>query len=87
MNIWNLPGCENDPCTPILKELVEYCGDLNADELRVVTAVAERMSRGRKEYGPLDLSIDIRNFKHEGAQELLDFVAYEIMQRLKENRS
>ena len=50
--------------------------DLGPDESRVVEAVAARLRMGARQYGPLDLATDRRDWRHEAAEEALDLAAY-----------
>lgn len=64
--------------------LLEACGELNVDELRVLVQIAKRMSKGRKAYGPLNLATDQRDQRQELLEELLDGCAYGAMALIKE---
>lgn len=50
--------------------------ELGTDELRVLVLMAERLAKGRKRYGVLNLANDRRHFRSEAVEELLDAVAY-----------
>lgn len=57
---------------------------LEPDAIRVVERVVERLRLGQKQYGPLDLATNPRDWKAEAAEELLDATAYLAMQSVKE---
>ena len=46
------------------------------DELRVIDRVLQGIEQGREQYGPLDVSRDIRDWRREGAQEMRDWLFY-----------
>lgn len=50
--------------------------DLGADELRVVQAIAARLTMGARQYGALAIASDARDWRKEAAEELLDAVVY-----------
>lgn len=50
--------------------------DLGADELRVLQAIAARLSMGARQYGALAIVDDARDWRTEAAEELLDGCAY-----------
>jgi hypothetical protein len=61
-----------------LRGMLELASD---DELRVFHVIASRvMGGGRKQYGPLHLANDARNFRKEGADEMADYVWYVAIQ-------
>ncbi len=65
-------------------ELAEVAAGLGDDERRVLLAIARRLAIGRKAYGPLDVQGDRRDWRSEGAEELLDgcvYLACEAMRR------
>lgn len=49
---------------------------LGPDERRVVGRIVDRLLLGQKVYGEMHLAFDKRNFREEGAYELLDFLVY-----------
>ena len=57
-------------------ELGSIVDTLGADEVRVLTAIARRLSIGRKVYGPLDVKGDARDWKGEATEEALDLAVY-----------
>jgi hypothetical protein len=57
---------------------------LEPDAIRVVERIVERLRMGQRQYGPLDLATNPRNWKAEAAEELLDATAYFAMQALKD---
>jgi hypothetical protein len=48
----------------------------NSDEQRVLDLIQARMLAGRRQYGPLDLATDGRDFRVETLEELLDAIVY-----------
>jgi hypothetical protein len=68
----------------IYGRLGELIADMNQDELRVMLRIAERLTMGRRQYGPLELAGDKRDWRAEGAEELLDGTVYFAIQSLKE---
>jgi hypothetical protein len=50
---------------------------------RVDALKAERMARGEKKHGPLNLEMDPRDFIEEGIEELIDFLNYSEMAMLQ----
>jgi hypothetical protein len=66
-----------------IDDVVSVCSGLNKDELRVVLRVAERMAKGRAQYGGLDLATDKRDHVRETTEELLDACAYLAMRTLQ----
>lgn len=56
--------------------LAAIAEQLGPDELAVLEAVAEGLSRGRGVYGELRLGVDRRDFRAEAAEELRDALAY-----------
>ena len=57
-------------------ELFDVVRQLGEDEVRVLTAIARRLAMGRRQYGPLDVQGDRRDWKREAAEELLDGCVY-----------
>lgn len=57
---------------------------LEPDAIRVVERVVERLRLGQRQYGPLDLATNPRDWKAEAVEELLDATAYLAMQTLKD---
>ena len=66
-----------DPSDPYRLHLVAI-RDLGADELRVLTALADRLSMGQRQYGRLDLLHDARDYLRERHEEVLDAAIYEV---------
>jgi hypothetical protein len=60
----------------LLHELADVASGLGADERRVLVAIAHRLASGRRAYGPLDVHGDRRDWRAEGAEELLDGCVY-----------
>ncbi len=57
-------------------EIARLLADCSDDEVRVVHAILRRVHRGRRQYGPLRLSRDPRDFRHEAACEAFDGLWY-----------
>ncbi len=58
--------------------------DLGDDERRVLETIAARLRMGARQYGPLDIGGDARDWQREAAEELLDgcvYLACEAMRR------
>lgn len=58
--------------------------DLGPDERRVLEVIAARLSMGARQYGPLDVPGDEREWRREAVEELLDgcvYLACEAMRR------
>lgn len=69
----------------ILDATVEF---LNADELEVLTEIAQRIVRGQKTYGYMDLDeLDGRDLLVEADEEDDDWIVYRIMHSIKERRA
>jgi hypothetical protein len=49
---------------------------MSRDEERVLNFIKERLDQGRREYGPLELKDDKRDFLMELAEELADALVY-----------
>lgn len=56
--------------------LYEHARQLRGDELRVLVAIAERLAMGRKQYGPLVIDRDSRDWRKEASEEALDLSVY-----------
>ena len=56
--------------------LAELVAQLDGDEVRVLTFVAERLVKGRKVYGALDSRSDERDFRLECGEEIADMMVY-----------
>lgn len=65
-----------DAAAALRRRLLGHARELGADELRVLLATAERLRRGRVEYGELRVATDARNWMREAAEELLDAAIY-----------
>ena len=63
-----------------LKQLIDHA---SADEVRVLLLLAERLTAGRSQYGPLRLDTDRRDFAHEAIEEAADLLMYWAMQMLR----
>lgn len=64
----------------------EACSSLSRDELAVIAEVAQRMLRGKQQYGTLDLARDERDFVGEARAEVYDLLAYVAMDSLRGRR-
>ena len=63
-------------CAGMAERLVEIAAELGTDELRVLLLVAERLARGRRQYGALQVAHDGRDFRHEALEEVADALVY-----------
>jgi hypothetical protein len=61
---------------PMAQRLVEICGELGTEELRVLILVAERLRIGQRRYGRFDLATDGRDWYAEAADEIADALVY-----------
>ena len=61
--------------------------ELGADELRVVETVAARLRMGARQYGPLDVQGDRRDWRQEAAEELLDGCVYLACEAMRKDRT
>lgn len=59
-----------------LTRLTAVAEQLGADELNVLLLVAERLVKGRKIYGPLQVATDRRDFTREALEEAADLAVY-----------
>ena len=57
-------------------QLLECVNKLGVDERRVLLLQAQRLAKGKPEYGELVLATDSRNFCREAAEEVLDMGQY-----------
>lgn len=69
-----------------LRRLVDRAKRLGPDELTVLVLVAERLATGRKQYGPLQVATDRRDFAREALEEAADLAVY-VAARLLQLRS
>lgn len=56
--------------------LLALARQLGPDELAVLILVAERLAKGRKRYGTLDIATDRRRFPVEALEEAADGLVY-----------
>ena len=61
---------------PKIQEITGIMLALNDDEVEVLMACARRLAGGRREYGPLDLDANPRDWAEELFQETADAVVY-----------
>ena len=61
---------------PITTRLIDTICKLNRDEMRVLLEIAERLLHGQRQYGPLELARDRRDWKREAHEEFLDAAVY-----------
>ena len=80
-----IAGLDSPPCSPA--QLPIAFSDLGPDESRVVEAVAARLRMGARQYGPLDVEGDRRDWRHEAAEEALDLAAYLACELLRPRKS
>lgn len=64
-----------EPAEPSAQIRISF-PNLGADELRVVEAIAARLVMGARQYGPLDIDHDSRDWRAEAAEEMLDASVY-----------
>lgn len=64
----------------------ELAARLEPDSQRVLLHLAERLTNGQQEYGPLHLATDTRDFHQDLYEEMLDASVYCVMKILKEGR-
>lgn len=67
-----------------IRRMAELAIDASPDHLRVLVAIAERMARGNRDYGPLDIATNPRNWDTEMREELLDCIVYATIAEMKE---
>jgi hypothetical protein len=60
----------------LLMHLAQLAGQLNGDELTVLTRIASRLLLGQQHYGGLNVATDPRDFRAEWQEELLDGCVY-----------
>jgi hypothetical protein len=58
------------------RELPGVWRELGEQERAVVLAIAERLAMGRRQYGPLDVAGDPRDWRKEASEEALDCAVY-----------
>ena len=64
----------------------ELARELEPDSVSVLLHLAERLTKGQKEYGPLRLATDTRDFHQDLYEEMLDASVYCVMRILKERK-
>jgi hypothetical protein len=79
------------PSEPIdVVRVVEHLKGLNRDEyavaVEVLAQVTTRLRTGAKEYGPLALETDKRDWVHEANKEAIDGAVYHAMERIRRDR-
>jgi hypothetical protein len=62
--------------TPGSRRLLELAAHLRGDELGVLVLVAERLVKGRAQYGTLRVATDNRSFPNEALEEVADALVY-----------
>lgn len=67
-------------------EIHRLLGECSDDEVRVVHAILRRVHRARREYGPLRLGTDARDFHHEAACEAFDALFYLAIEDVRRQR-
>jgi hypothetical protein len=60
----------------VTRRLLELAEQLGSDEQAVLLLIAERMTRGRQQYGTLHVAIDRRCFPQEALEEAADGLVY-----------
>lgn len=58
--------------------------EMSIDERAIVWEVAERLRKGREEYGPMDLRKMERDLSKDAYEEALDLVIYRAMRAVRE---
>ena len=76
-------GVSSDKGDALRSELVTVTQGLNEDELAVLLAIAKRLAMGQKQYGPLAIKGDPRDFTHEAHEEFLDASVYLAIQTIR----
>ena len=66
--------------------LEEITAGLGPDELRVLVLIAERLARGRSQYGKLRIESDSRDWSREAREEALDLCVYSAIHSLSGQR-
>lgn len=69
------------PGTPDAFDIMD---GLEGDELRVLKAVADRLRIGKERYGQLVMHGDLRDWRKEAREELLDYLVYRSIGELSE---
>jgi hypothetical protein len=57
--------------------------DYTPDEMAVLQMIADRLSLGRRSYGPLHIATDPRDWHREALEELLDATIYQAVAIVK----
>ena len=73
----------SEDARPLWHDMLTAWQELGEDERRVLLVLAERLRRGMKQYGKLDIKRDRRDFQHEANEEFLDASVYLAVQTLK----
>jgi hypothetical protein len=60
----------------LLSHLAQLAGQLNVDELTVLTRIASRLVLGQQQYGALGMATDPRDMHVEWQEELFDACVY-----------
>jgi hypothetical protein len=66
------------------RQLVVDVNGLEPDAIRVVERIIQRLLLGQKQYGPLDLATNPRDWRAEATEEFLDGAIYLAMQSCRE---
>src|SRR5438105_3719937 len=69
------PG-DRDRRAALLRSLCARLEAASHDELRVIDRLYQRLEKGRGAYGPLNLAVDGRDWRHEQAEEREDQLIY-----------
>lgn len=78
---------ELEKLAELKSHLVGLIDKLNGDEIEALALCAEGLVRGRTVYGPLDTSIDGRDYANEAIAELRDSMVYSAAGLLRLRRS
>lgn len=67
----------------LLDDIDDLCYGFNEAELRVLLFVAERLTKGRRQYGPLNPDDPAKDWRLEHDEELADALVYSAAERLR----
>jgi hypothetical protein len=71
----------------VVSDICDHMEGFNLDELRVLLFVAQRLAKGRRQYGPLNPADPTKDWMQEFDEELVDALVYRAAQRLRESAS
>lgn len=76
-------GALDDELLGVAIDVREFFAGWSVDELDVLGWVADRLNKGREDYGSLDLEADARDWLREAQEEATDLVAYAAIAAIK----